>query len=102
VPPPTRSRLRFRYQITLIANCTSLALVVVDFNAPACHCQGGSTCTFVIENIRIVGIYGQRKVCAIRTLKISARNCTLKFSEILRMGLFLKNERSRFTSPLPE
>src|ERR1700730_5282579 len=47
------------------------------------------------------GETGTPKFARLRMLKISARNCTLKLSEILRMGLFLKNERSRFTRPGP-
>src|ERR1700732_2043477 len=34
-------------------------------------------------------------------LKNSARNCTLKFSEILLIGLFLNTEKSRFDVPGP-
>jgi len=34
-------------------------------------------------------------------LKISARNCTLKFSEIRLMRLFLKTEKSKFVIPGP-
>src|SRR5947209_18480131 len=47
------------------------------------------------------GVTGSAKLARLNRLKISARNCTLKFSEILRIGLFLKNERSRFTRPGP-
>src|SRR5258708_5912363 len=34
-------------------------------------------------------------------LNISARNCTLKFSEIFLMRLFLKTEKSRLVMPGP-
>src|ERR1700674_4655442 len=44
---------------------------------------------------------GTEKLAWFRTLKNSARNCTLKLSEILLMGLFLKIEKSRFARPRP-
>src|ERR1700676_2358381 len=47
------------------------------------------------------GVTGTEKLAWFRTLKNSARNCTLKFSEILRMRLFLKIDTSRFVSPGP-
>src|SRR5216684_3770115 len=47
------------------------------------------------------GVTGTEKLAWFSTLKNSARNCTLKFSEILRTRLFLKIEKSRFVSPGP-
>src|SRR5258708_31341690 len=47
------------------------------------------------------GVTGTEKFAWFSTLKNSARNCTLKFSEILLTRLFLKIEKSRFESPGP-
>jgi hypothetical protein len=47
------------------------------------------------------GAMGTAKLARFRMLKNSARNCTLKFSEILLIGLFLNTEKSRFESPGP-
>src|SRR5713226_10133974 len=44
---------------------------------------------------------GEEKFARLNTLKNSARNWTLKFSEMLRTGLFLKREKSKFDSPGP-
>src|SRR5579875_1409199 len=44
---------------------------------------------------------GTRKLVWLRTLKNSARNWMLKFSEILRTGMFLKSEKSRSRRPGP-
>src|SRR5713226_6654923 len=47
------------------------------------------------------GVVGGAKLGWFMMLKISARNCTLKFSEILLIRLFLKMEKSRFVMPGP-
>src|SRR5205807_1922338 len=44
---------------------------------------------------------GEAKLARLNTLKNSARNWTLKFSEILRTEWFLNNEKSRFERPGP-
>src|ERR1700720_1239837 len=44
---------------------------------------------------------GGAKLGWLRILKISIRNWTLKFSEILRIWLFLKTEKSRLVTPGP-
>src|SRR6266478_8877810 len=90
-------RFRFYYQITLSANWTILALVVVEVINPALSLRAPVSSKISVSS----GFTGSAKFARLRTLKISARNCTLKFSEILRMALFLKNERSRFTRPGP-
>src|ERR1700730_3693650 len=47
------------------------------------------------------GVTGTAKLARFSTLKASARNCTLKLSEILLIGLFLNTERSRLEVPGP-
>src|SRR5882757_3499367 len=47
------------------------------------------------------GVVGGAKLAWFKMLKISARNCTLKFSEIRLMRLFLKTEKSKFVIPGP-
>src|SRR6267143_6075406 len=93
----TFRRVRFCYQIILSANWTILALVVVENILPALPLGAPVSLKISVSS----GFMGSAKFARLRALKISARNCTLKFSEILRMGLFLKNERSRFTRPGP-
>ena len=44
---------------------------------------------------------GEAKLARLKTLKNSARNCTLKFSDIFRTRLFLNNEKSKFERPGP-
>src|SRR5579863_608085 len=44
---------------------------------------------------------GEAKLARLNTLKNSALNWMLKFSEILRTGLFLNSEKSRFAKPGP-
>src|SRR5712664_2354755 len=44
---------------------------------------------------------GTLKLAWFRILKNSARNCTLKLSEIFLMWLFLTTEKSRFIKPGP-
>src|SRR5882757_7343812 len=47
------------------------------------------------------GVVGGAKLAWFKMLKISARNCTLKFSEIRLMWLFLKIEKSKLVMPGP-
>src|ERR1700686_4749582 len=47
------------------------------------------------------GDVGTVKLARFRILKNSARNCTLKLSEILLTGLFLNSEKSKFERPGP-
>src|SRR5438445_8401702 len=47
------------------------------------------------------GVVGGAKLAWFIMLKISARNCALKFSEILLMRLFLNTEKSRDVMPGP-
>src|SRR6266404_9848955 len=47
------------------------------------------------------GVVGGAKLAWFKMLKISARNCTLKFSEIRLMWLFLKMEKSKLVMPGP-
>ena len=49
----------------------------------------------------LLGLTGTEKFARFRTLKNSARNCTLKLSEIRLIGLFLNREKSRFDVPGP-
>src|SRR5260370_41068607 len=48
-----------------------------------------------------VAVSGGAKFAWLRILNISTRNCTLKFSEILLMWLFLNTEKSRLVIPGP-
>src|ERR1700730_11123174 len=47
------------------------------------------------------GLTGTAKFARFKMLKNSARNCTLKLSEIFLIGLFLNTEKSRFDVPDP-
>ena len=53
-------------------------------------------------SVRKRAIGGRAKFARFRTLKNSARNCTLKLSDILLIELFLNTEKSRFIRPGPE
>ena len=52
-------------------------------------------------SVRNRAIDGRAKFAWFKTLKNSARNCTLKLSEILLIELFLNTEKSRFDQPRP-
>jgi len=71
--------------------------VVVDFSKPA------TPVGVPVESKMSVlsGVTGTAKLARFSALKISARNCTLKLSEILFTTLFLNTERSRFEVPGP-
>src|ERR1700674_4204545 len=47
------------------------------------------------------GVFGTEKFARFKILKNSARNCTLKSSEIRLTWLFLNTEKSRFAVPGP-
>src|SRR5205807_8059347 len=49
--------------------------------------------------VRNTAVISKAKFARFRTLKNSARNCTLKLSEILLIELFLNSEKSRFIRP---
>src|SRR5207245_11490320 len=85
------------YQIIFTANCTSRAVVVVLDSKPA------TSLTEPVESkiSLLSGVVGGAKLAWFIMLKISARNCTLKFSEILLMWLFLNTEKSKFVMPGP-
>src|SRR5258706_4887502 len=75
----------------------SRAVVVVEVSRPATPVGAP-----VESKISVLsGVTGTEKLARFRTLKNSARNCTLKFSEIFVTRLFLKTEKSRFERPGP-
>ena len=85
------------YQTIFNANWISLDVVVVEVNNPAAPVGAP-----VESKISVLsGLTGTAKLVRFKILKNSARNCTLKFSEILVMGLFLNTEKSRFDVPGP-
>jgi hypothetical protein len=85
------------YQISLRANWISRAVVVVDVSKPAAPLGAP-----VESKISVLsGVIGTPKLVRFKMLKTSVRNCTLKVSEILLMGVFLKIEKSRFERPGP-
>src|ERR1700680_5266083 len=51
--------------------------------------------------VLLSGVTGTAKFARFKILKNSARNCTVKFSEIRLIELFLNTEKSRFTIPGP-
>src|ERR1700739_1862330 len=84
------------------ANCISREGVAVEVKTPAVPKIGGlGSNEFPDESKMSVwsGVTGTAKLARLRMLKNSARNCTLKVSEILLTGLFLKIEKSRLESP---
>src|ERR1700704_307890 len=86
------------YQINFMANWISLGSVVVWLNKPALPFTVPSPFNmFVLPSPKL----GTLKLAWFRILKNSARNCTLKLSEILLMELFLTTEKSRFIKPGP-
>jgi len=79
--------------------------VLVDVKTPAEPSNGGRRGfkDFPVESKMSVwsGVTGTAKLAWFRMLKNSARNCTLKLSEIFLMGTFLNMEKSRFDVPGP-
>jgi hypothetical protein len=87
--------ITFDYQTSFRADWISLAVVEVSKPAPG-------TGTPVESNIvTLSGVTGTAKFARFRKLKNSARNCTVKSSEIGLMKLFLNTEKSRFYVPGP-
>jgi len=71
--------------------------VVVDVSNPA-----EPVGTPVESNMSVlVGVTGTAKLAWFKILKNSARNCTLKVSEIFLIGLFLNTEKSSSERPGP-
>src|ERR1700694_4175202 len=81
----------------LSANCISLAVVVVELSKPA------TPVGVPVESKMSVlsGETGTAKFAWFKMLKTSARNCTLKDSDIFLTWLFLNTEKSRFIVPGP-
>ena len=73
----------------------------MDVNKPAVPPGGANDAPLESKMSVWSGVTGTAKLAWFRMLKISARNCTLKLSEILLIGLFLNSEKSRFVRPGP-
>lgn len=85
------------YHAIFSANWISLDVVVVEVNSPAAPVSDP-----VESNMSVLsGVTGGAKFGRFRTLKNSARNCTLKLSEIFFTGKFLNIEKSKFDVPGP-
>src|SRR3984893_6982364 len=81
----------------LSANCISLAVVVVELSKPETPVGvPGESKMSVLS-----GETGTAKFAWFKMLKTSARNCTLKDSDIFLTWLFLNTEKSRFIVPGP-
>src|SRR6266403_1370907 len=80
-----------------MANGISRAVVVVLDSNPATPVSAPDAS----KMSELSGVVGGAKLAWLRMLKISTRNCTLKFSEILLMWLFLNTEKSRDVMPGP-
>src|ERR1700730_6703251 len=89
---------RTHYQASLIANCISRAGVVVEVSLPAIPCKSAPVES---KMVTLSGVTGTAKFARFKILKNSARNCTVKFSEIRLIELFLNTEKSRFAVPGP-
>jgi hypothetical protein len=97
ITPLLHQRSESVYQANFNANWISLDVVVVEVNNPAAPVADP-----VESNISVLsGVTGTAKFGRLRTLKNSARNCTLKLSEIFLTGVFLNIEKSRFDVPGP-
>src|SRR6185369_2469603 len=83
------------YQMTLIPNWTSRALVTVDFISPAESFSEPSEPKISVWS----GNTGGAKFARFVMLNISARNWMLNDSEIRRMWLFLNTAKSRLINP---
>src|SRR5690242_15937488 len=83
--------------MNLIANwiCRSGIVVLVSRPAPPLNVPSDKKIS------ELSGTVGGAKLGWFRMLKISARNCTLKFSDMRLMRLFLKTEKSKFVMPGP-
>src|SRR5882762_200253 len=86
------------YQINFMANWISLESVVGWVNKPAPPFTVPPPFNMLVfPSVKL----GTLKLWWFKILKNSARNCTLKLSEILLMLLFLNTEKSRFVKPGP-
>src|ERR1700730_15524165 len=83
--------------MSLRANCISLAVVDVEVNKPATPVEAPLESKMSV----LSGVTGKAKFARFKMLKNSARNCTLKLSEILLIELFLNTEKSKFDVPGP-
>src|SRR4029077_15595880 len=72
--------------------------VVVEVSLPATPCKSTPVES---KMVTLSGVPGTAKFARFKTLKNPARNCTLKFSEIRLIELFLNTEKSRFAVPGP-
>jgi hypothetical protein len=70
---------------------------MVDVSAPAAEFEVPSALKMSV----LSGATGTAKLAWFKILKISARNCTWKVSEILDTEKFLKTEKSKFVRPGP-
>src|ERR1700739_465618 len=90
---------RIAHQINFSANWISLPGVAVGpVSTPA---VGDGLPVPSKMSVRNRAVDGRAKLARFRTSKNSARNCTLKLSEILLIVLFLNTEKSRFIRPGP-
>src|SRR5258705_11976579 len=83
--------------MNLIANWICRSGIVVLVSKPATPVGVPSDKKMSV----LSGVVGGAKLAWFKMLKISARNCTLKFSEIRLMWLFLKMEKSKLVMPGP-
>src|SRR5690349_12548483 len=89
------SSSRFNYQTTFSANWICREVVDVESTKPA-----PPTGAPVPSKIILLSV-GGLKLGRLRILKNSVRNCTLKVSEILLIGLFLNSDMSKVPRPGP-
>src|SRR3984893_17331442 len=95
---PARTYLGlFRYHISLSANWTCREVVVVEVSKPALPVGAPVESKICV----LSGMMGTEKLLRFKILQDSARNCTLKFSEIALTGMFFNSEKSRFERPGP-
>src|SRR5713101_9491263 len=88
----------------LTANWTCRSGTVVLSKTPAFPPASGDSDAPVASKMSVltsVAVSGGAKFAWLMILNISTRNCTLKFSEILLMWLFLNTEKSRLLIPGP-
>src|SRR6267143_2552811 len=86
---------RIHHQTTFSANWTCLEVVDVESTKPAPPTGAPDPSKIIL--LPVGGLTFGR----LRMLKNSVRNCTLKVSEILLIGLFLNNDMSKVTRPGP-
>src|SRR6266851_4124017 len=86
---------RFHHQMTFTANWICLEVVDVESINPAPATGAPDPSKIILLSV------GGLKLGRLRILKNSVRNCTLKVSEILLIGLFLNNDMSKVARPGP-